>query len=73
MSEVLKRPRLTSEAFRKNKITDRNLDHIREAVLDRAMAYILAAFSEIKKSNLLPTEAEMLQCLRATLVGTINQ
>ena len=35
-------------------------------MLERARAYGLAAVWEFKKSNLYPTEQEMMQCLRAT-------
>ena len=45
---------------------DGNLVRIREAVLNGAIAYGLAAVWEFRKSNLSPTEAETLQCLMAT-------
>ena len=48
------------------KYAEGNLDRIREAVLDGARAYGLAAVWEFKKSNLYPTEQEMMQSLRAT-------
>ena len=43
-----------------------NLKRIREAVLDGARAYGLAAVLEFQKSDLYPTEAEIPLCCRAT-------
>ncbi|CAB4020812.1 BRCA1-associated RING domain 1 [Paramuricea clavata] len=65
IAKVLKRPKLTVEAFKK-KLAEGKLDQIRKAVRDGARAYGLAAVLEFKESELYPTEAEMSQWLRAT-------
>ena len=67
VSKILKRPiKAHLRCIQKKKFAEGNLDRIREAVLERARAYGLAAVWEFKKSNLYPTEQEMMQCLRAT-------
>ena len=58
VSKVLKRPKLTVEAFKK-KFSEGNLDRIREAVRDGAKAYGLAAVLEFKELDMYPTEAEI--------------
>ena len=66
VNKVLKRHKLTNDAFKKKKFAEGNLERIREAVLDGARAYGLAAVLEFQKSDLCPTEAEISQCCRAT-------
>lgn len=53
---VMKRPKLTQEAFGKKKFQEQNLNRIKEAVRDGGVAYGLAAIHEFKKSNFFPSE-----------------
>jgi hypothetical protein len=64
--KVLKRPKLTKEAFKKKKFAEGNLSRIREAVRDGARAYGLAAVMEFKESQLYPDPHMLSQCNRAT-------
>ena len=66
VAKVLKRPKLTTEAFKKKKFAEGNLNKIKEAVRDGARAYGLAAVFEFKESDLYPSEAERAKCLRTT-------
>jgi hypothetical protein len=66
VSKVLKRPKLTTDAFKKKKFSEGNLDRIREAVRDGARSYGLAAVFEFKDSDLYPSETDKQQCLRST-------
>lgn len=50
LHKVMKRPRITKEAFKKKKFAEGNLSRIREAVKDGARAYGLAAVMEFKES-----------------------
>ena len=66
VAKVLKRPKLTKEAFKKKKFSEGNLDRIREAVRDGARSYGLAAVWEFKDSDLFPSEVDKRQCFRST-------
>lgn len=46
----MKRPKLTADAFKKNKFGKGNLCRIREAVADCAISYGLAAVTEFIES-----------------------
>ena len=54
VQKVMKRPKLTKEAFKKKKFAEGNLDRIKEAVQDGTRAYSLAAVMLFKKSELYP-------------------
>ena len=64
--KVLKRPKLTKEAFKKKKFAEGNLSKIREAVRDCARAYGLAAVMEFKESEFYPDKQMISNCNRAT-------
>lgn len=66
VTNVMKRPKLTTDAFKKKKFSDGNLDRIREAVQDVARSYGLAAVLEFQNSDLFPSKDEKQQCLRST-------
>ena len=63
---MLKRPKLTKEAFKKKKFAEGNLSKIREAVRDCARAYGLAAVMEFKESEFYPDKQMISNCNRAT-------
>ncbi len=54
---VMKRPKLTQEAFGKKKSREQNLSRIKEAVRDGGLAHGLAAVQEFKKSGNFPSES----------------
>ena len=66
VQKVMKRPKLTREAFKKKKFAEGNLDRIKESVQDGARAYGLAAVMLFKNSELYPDTHMLLQCYRAT-------
>ena len=66
VQKVMKRPKLTKEAFKKKKFAEGNLDRIKEAVQDGARAYSLAAVMLFKKSELYPDTDMLSKCYRAT-------
>ncbi|CAB3996363.1 Ankyrin repeat domain-containing 12 [Paramuricea clavata] len=68
---VMKRPKLTREAFGKRKFQDQNLGHIKEAVRDGGVAFGLAAVQEFKKSVYFPTKSQFMESLRRT--GSHNE
>lgn len=66
ISKVMKRKKLTREAFKKNKFSEGNLGRIREAVRDGAKSYGLAAAFEFKNSSFYPDSHMLSQCYHAT-------
>ena len=64
--KVLKRTKLTTEAFKKKKFSEGNLDRIREAVRDGARSYGLAAVMEFQNSDLFPSVDDQRKCLELT-------
>ena len=68
--KVLKRPKLTKEAFKKKKFAEGNLSKIREAVRDCARAYGLAAVMEFKESEFYPDKQMISNCNRAIVAVT---
>ncbi len=59
VSDVMKRPKLTEEAFKKRKFEEQNLQHIQEAVRDGSFAYGVAAVQEFLLSNAFPSDDEL--------------
>ena len=66
VNKVLKRAKLTTEAFKKKKFSEGNLDRIREAVRDGARSYGLAAVMEFQNSDLFPSVDDQRKCLELT-------
>ena len=66
VNKVLKRAKLTTEAFKKKKFSEGNLDWIREAVRDGARSYGLAAILEFKNSDLFPSVDDQKKCIETT-------
>lgn len=62
--DVMKRPKLTEEAFKKRKFQQQNLQHIQEAVRDGSCAYGMAAIYEFKASNEFPSDDDLKTALR---------
>lgn len=56
---VMKRIKVTKEAFGKKKFQEQNLNRLNEAVRDGGFAYGLAAVQEFKNSNYFPEESEL--------------
>ena len=56
---VMKRDKVTDDAFGDKKFQHQNLDRIDEAVRDVSMAYGLAAVQTFKESELFPSEASL--------------
>lgn len=63
---VMKRIKVTKEAFGKKKFQEQNLNRINEAVRDGGFAYGLAAVQEFKNSNYFPEESELRETLGRT-------
>ena len=61
---VMKRVKVTQEAFGKKKFQEQNLSRIKEAVRDGGLAYGLAAVQEFKKSAYFPSESDLKASLR---------
>ena len=61
---VMKRTKLTEEAFRKRKFQDQNLQHIQEAAKDCSLAYGYAAVHEFRSSVEFPSDGELQSALR---------
>ena len=59
VNKVMKRPKLTEEAFRTRKFQQQNLSRIQEAVRDGGMAIGLAAVHNFKKSHEFPGKEEL--------------
>ncbi|RUA04433.1 MAG: hypothetical protein DSY43_06265, partial [Gammaproteobacteria bacterium] len=64
ISKVLKRPKLTTEAFRGKKFQEQNLAHIKEAVRDGSIAYGMAGVQMFKTSSYFPSGDSLKMCLR---------
>ena len=62
--DVMQRPKLTEEAFRKRKFQEQNLQHIKEAVRDGSCAYGLAAVQEFRVSSKFPSDDDLKTSLR---------
>ena len=56
MNKVLKRPKVTEEAFKSRKFQQQNLSRIQEAVRDGSMAFGLAAVYNFMKSDHFPSK-----------------
>lgn len=56
---VMKREKVTDDAFGDKKVQHQNLNRIDEAVRDVSMAYGLAAVQSFKASELFPTQASL--------------
>ena len=61
---VMKRPKLTEEAFKKRKFQEQNLNHIQEAVRDASCSYGLAAVQEFMVSDEFPSDEDLTVALR---------
>ena len=66
MIEVLKRKKLTIEAFKSKKFQENFLSQIREAVRDVTEGYCMAAALKFKESEHFPTGRELAACVHAT-------
>jgi len=64
ISNVMKRKKLTPEAFRGKKFQEQNLAHIKEAVRDGSIAYGLAAVHAYQQSKYFPSKEQLRQCLQ---------
>lgn len=64
VNDVMKRPKLTEEAFKKRKFQEQNLQHIQEAVRDGSCAYGISAVHEFRASNEFPSEGDLKTNLR---------
>ena len=64
--EVMKRKKLTTEAFKGKKFLENFLSKVREAVRDCCKAYCMAAFVEFRKSGYFPSAHELVNCLHST-------
>ena len=62
--EVMQRPKLNEEAFKKKKFQEQTLQHIKEAVRDGSCAYGLAAVQEFHVSGKFPSDDELKKSLR---------
>lgn len=61
---VMKRPKLTEEAFKKRKFQEQNLNHIQESVRDASCAYGFATVEEFKASDEFPSDEDLTGALR---------
>ena len=64
VNNVMKRPKLTKEVFKKRKFQEQNLSHIKESVRDGSNAYGFAAVQEFKASEEFPSQEELTAALR---------
>ncbi len=64
VSDVMKRKKLTPEAFRGKKFQEQNLAHIKEAVRDGSIAYGLAAVHAYQRSKYFPSKEQLRHCLQ---------
>ena len=71
VNDVMKRPKLTEEAFKKRKFQEQNLQHIQEAVRDGSYAYGIAAVHRFKASKEFPSDDDLKTALRKD--GNHNQ
>ena len=66
VTEVLKRKKLTAEAFKAKKFQDNNLSQIREALRDCCHGYCMSACLQFRQSHFFPSYGELANCLRQT-------
>ena len=59
VNSVMKRPKLTKDAFKKRKFQEQNLSRIQESVRDGSHAYGMAAVEEFRKSSDFPCDDEL--------------
>ena len=64
LSDVMKRPKLTKEAFKKRKFQDNNLNRIIEGVRDASQSYGMAAVLAFERSSLFPSRDELKRTLQ---------
>jgi ankyrin repeat protein len=63
VNDVMKRPKLTKETFKKRKFQEQNLNRIKESVRDGSRAYGMAAVAEFHKSVDFPNSEDLLKSL----------
>ena len=71
VNNVMNRPKLTKEAFKKRKFQENNLNRIKESVRDGSYAYGMAAVQEFRKSSDFPTSNNLLKNMQK--FGNHNQ
>ena len=59
VNSVMKRPKLTKDAFKKQKFQEQNLSRIQESVRDGSHAYGMAAVEEFRRSSDFPCDDEL--------------
>ena len=64
--QVLKRKKLTTEAFKSKKFQENFLTQVREAIRDVCFAYCIAAFLEFRETAHFPSNSELACCVRST-------
>ena len=64
--EVLKRKKLTTEAFKSKKFQENFLTQVREAIHDVCRACCIAAFLEFHETAHFPSNSELACCVRST-------
>ena len=64
VNTVMKRPKLTKEAFKKRKFQDQNLNRIKEGVRDGSQSYGMAAVKEFQASHFFPSDEELRKALQ---------
>ena len=63
--DVLKRKKLTAEAFKSREFQENFLSQIREANRDVCFGYCIAACVQFRESTLFPTNSELAQCMKS--------
>ena len=58
LNVIMKRPKLTKEAFKKRKFQDNNLNRIKEGVRDASESYGMAAIAAFQCSASFPSSGE---------------
>ena len=66
---VMKRHKVTKEAFKKRKFQDQNLNRIKESVRDGSQSYGMAAIKEFHSSPKFPS----VDALKKSLIGNHNE
>ena len=66
--DIMQRPKLTKEAFKKRKFQEQNFQHIKEAVEDGSFAHGLAAVQEFKVSDIFPYDDDLKASLRKNVL-----
>lgn len=64
VNTVMKRPKVTKEAFKKRKFQDQNLNRIKEGVRDGSQSYGMAAVKEFQASAFFPSDEELRKALQ---------